>query len=102
MGHGYCVCTGQGHDERCRPLESEQAMNPQLSQTGTRLQAVDLRPHSPVAARATIESYRDIAGSMDSCDRMTQELLDDIIASEEGRASNLAGLLEVVSSPRVW
>ena len=52
-----------------------------------------------VAGRATIESYRDIALSMETCDRETQRLLEDIVASEETRASALAGLLEETAAP---
>jgi bacterioferritin (cytochrome b1) len=47
-----------------------------------------------VAQRATIERYREIAMAMESCDRSTQALLGEVIADEEERARNLAGLLE--------
>jgi bacterioferritin len=52
-----------------------------------------------VAEHATIESYRQIATSMAPCDRTAQKLLENIVAGEEERASQLAALLEQASAP---
>jgi bacterioferritin len=53
-----------------------------------------------VAAHSTIESYRQIATLMESCDRPTQVLLESIVSGEEERASHLAALLEQISAPQ--
>jgi len=52
-----------------------------------------------LAEHATIESYRQIATLMESCDAPTQRLLEGILSGEEERASHLAALLDQASAP---